>query len=116
MKISKRRLDALMCAANRGIDEMEAELDNLPEDEIVEERKRVEAALEGYEWLIELDRKSKARKQRARMNRTAARKQARQAAEIEDRQQKKLAAIADAMKKLEKIVGSPEMIRMINEP
>jgi hypothetical protein len=52
MKISKRRLDALIAAASRGIDEAEDELDHIADEDRAEKRREIEAAYEGLDYLI----------------------------------------------------------------
>lgn len=52
MKMSKRRLDALIAAAARGIDEMEFDLDDAADEDRPEMRREIEAAYEGLDYLI----------------------------------------------------------------
>jgi hypothetical protein len=53
MRMSKRRLDALIKVASRGIDEIEADLDNCGDDERAEITRRVEDSTEAFRYLVE---------------------------------------------------------------
>lgn len=53
MRMSKRRLDALIDAASRGIDEIEMDLDNCDDADRAEITRRVEDATEAFRYLVE---------------------------------------------------------------
>lgn len=53
MRMSKRRLDALIEAASRGIDELEFDIDDAADEDRAEIARRVEDATEAFRYLVE---------------------------------------------------------------
>lgn len=98
MKMSKRRLDALIAAASRGVDELEFDLDDVADEDRAEMRETIEAAYEGLDYLIAW---------RSEMN------QPKKVEPRMSREEKKAAAIAEAMKQIEERLASPGIKKII---
>lgn len=98
MKMSKRRLDALIEVASRGIDLLEDDLDNYlcADDDRPEMARQIEDATEAFRYLVEWRKSMDEPKQ------------------IKPRQTRE-EMIASAMNQIGNIVASPEIRKIIEQ-